>query len=78
MAAQQNAIAAGSGIGLLPFFSAKKDARLVPLLLDKVRVTRDLYITVHEDLEYMGRVKALTRFLSALFASESAYLNEFE
>ena len=75
MAVQQHAIAAGRGIGLLPYFSAKKDPRLVPVLQDVISVERDLFICVHEDIQFMGRVKALTRFLSALFATDSVFLN---
>jgi DNA-binding transcriptional LysR family regulator len=75
MAVQQNAIAAGRGIGLLPYFSAKKDPRLVPVLHDTLSVERDLFICVHEDIQFMGRVKALTRFLSDLFQTDAAFLN---
>jgi DNA-binding transcriptional LysR family regulator len=77
MTAQQNALAAGRGIGLLPFFSAKKEPRLVPVLPREVRVERELYVTVHEDIQFMSRVRALTRFLFALFENEAAYLNEW-
>ncbi|RXH35264.1 LysR family transcriptional regulator [Bradyrhizobium nanningense] len=77
MAAQQNAIAAGRGIGLLPFFSAKKDPRLVRIMKDVV-VTRSLFVSVHEDIEYMGRVRALVRFLHEIFRADKAFLNEFE
>lgn len=76
MAVQQNAIAAGRGLGLLPLFSAKKDPRLVPILQDKVSVERELYIAVHEDIQFMGRVRALTRFLGELFQRDAAYLNK--
>lgn len=77
MTAQQNALAAGRGIGLLPFFSAKKEPRLVPVLPREVRVERELYVTVHEDIQFMSRVRALTQFLFALFENEAAYLNEW-
>jgi DNA-binding transcriptional LysR family regulator len=76
MAAQQNAIVAGRGLGLLPYFSAKKEPRLVSILPKEVRVERDLYVTVHEDIQFMGRVRALTRFLFTLFEKDAAYLNE--
>jgi DNA-binding transcriptional LysR family regulator len=77
MAAQQNAIGAGRGIGLLPFFSAKKDPRLVRIMKEVV-VTRSLFISVHEDIEYMGRVRTLLRFLSEIFRADTAFLNELE
>lgn len=75
MAAQQNAIASGQGIGLLPFFSAKRDPRLIPVLPNEVRVQRELFVGVHEDIEYVGRVRALVRFLTELFERDKAYLN---
>ena len=75
MAAQQNAIVAGRGLGLLPFFSAKTDARLIRVLPD-VSVERELFISVHEDIQFMGRVRALTRFLFNMFERDRAYLNE--
>jgi DNA-binding transcriptional LysR family regulator len=75
MASQQNAIAAGRGIGLLPLFSAKKEPRLVPVLPTTAVVERELFVSVHEDIEFMGRVRALTRFLTELFQSDAAYLN---
>lgn len=76
MASQQSAIAAGRGIGLLPFFSAKNDARLVRLMKDVI-VTRSLYISVHEDIEYMGRVRTLLSFLQEIFKADRAFLNEY-
>jgi DNA-binding transcriptional LysR family regulator len=75
MAAQQNAIIAGRGLGLLPFFSTKNEPRLVRILPD-VAVERELFVTVHEDIQLMGRIRALTRFLFALFERDAAYLNE--
>lgn len=76
MAVQQNAIAAGRGIGLLPLFSAKKDPRLVPVLQQSVQVERELFISVHEDIQFMGRVRALTRFLGEQFTADAAFFNE--
>jgi DNA-binding transcriptional LysR family regulator len=75
MAAQQNAIVAGRGIGLLPFFSSKTDARLIRVL-PNVSVERDLFISVHEDIQFMGRVRAVTRFLFSLFERDRPYLND--
>lgn len=74
MTAQQNAIAAGRGIGLLPYFSAKPDPRLVRVL-PMVSVERELFISVHEDIQFLGRVRALTRFLFNLFERDQSYLN---
>jgi DNA-binding transcriptional LysR family regulator len=77
MHAQQNAVAAGAGIGLLPLFSAKANSRLVPVLADDVRVYRDVYLSVHEDLEFMARVRSVSRHLVQIFDRDRNFLNEF-
>jgi len=77
LAAQQGAVAAGFGIGLLPLFCSKRDPTLVPVLPDEVVVMRDVFLTVHEDIEHLGRVRAVTRFLAGLFDREAAYLTWF-
>jgi hypothetical protein len=62
---------------LLPLFSAKSNPALVPVLSDDVVVRRELYLGVHEDIEHVGRVRAVTRFLASLFTQEANYLNQF-
>ncbi|HEY0291534.1 MAG TPA: LysR family transcriptional regulator [Hansschlegelia sp.] len=77
MAAQQTAVATGAGLALLPLFSAKTNPALVPVLPDEVIVRRELYLGVHQDIEHLARVRAVTGFLAELFAREAPYLNEF-
>jgi DNA-binding transcriptional LysR family regulator len=77
MHAQQQAIAAGAGIGLLPLFSAKTDPRLIAVLPDQVKVYRDVFHSVHEDLQFLARVRTVSRHLSRIFERDNAYLNEF-
>ncbi|OZA79742.1 MAG: LysR family transcriptional regulator, partial [Azorhizobium sp. 39-67-5] len=76
MHAQQNAIARGAGIGLLPLFSAKANPRLIPVLADEVQVTRDVFVSVHEDLEFMGRVKMVLRHLADAFKRDADFLTK--
>ena len=76
MHAQQNAIARGAGIGLLPLFSAKANPRLIPVLADEVQVTRDVFVSVHEDLEFMGRVKMVLRHLADVFRRDADFLTK--
>jgi DNA-binding transcriptional LysR family regulator len=76
MHAQQNAVARGAGIGLLPLFSAKSNLRLIPVLADEVTVMRDVYVGVHEDLEFMGRVKMVLRHLTDMFKRDADYLTK--
>jgi DNA-binding transcriptional LysR family regulator len=76
MHAQQNAIAAGAGIGLLPLFSAKANRELIPVLADDVKVYREVCMSVHQDLEFMARVRIVSRHLAGLFERDHSYLNE--
>jgi len=76
MHAQQNAVAAGAGIGLLPLFSAKANPALIPVLGDDVKVYRDVFMSVHQDIEFMARVRLVSRHLASLFERDHAYLNE--
>jgi DNA-binding transcriptional LysR family regulator len=77
MHAQQNAAAAGAGIALLPLFSAKANSDLIPILGDDVRVYRDVFMSVHQDIEFMTRVRLVSRYIVSLFESEYRHLNEF-
>ena len=76
MAAQQNAVVSGQGIALLPYFSAKHDARLIPVLHGQIEVSRNIYISVHEDVEYLSRVKTVTRFLHQAFKRDEDHLTK--
>lgn len=77
MHAQQNAVAAGAGIGLLPLFSAKMNPKLVPVLPEEVKVYRDVFLSVHEDLEFMGRIRSVVRHLMNVFNRDKTFFNEF-
>lgn len=76
IAAQQNAVARGRGIALLPLFCAKKDPSLVPVLPELFSVNRDILIAVHENIEYVRRVRAVTQFLKTQFEKDNDYFNE--
>ena len=76
IAAQQNAVAHGRGIALLPLFCAKKDPRLVPVLPELFSVKRDIIIAVHENIEYVRRVRAVTQFLKVQFERDNDYFNQ--
>lgn len=68
-AAQQAAVAAGMGIGMLHVFAAERDARLVRVLGDAVVVNRAYWLVLHADLQRTPRVRAVVDFLSGLVAS---------
>jgi DNA-binding transcriptional LysR family regulator len=63
MIAQMFAAAAGGGIVMLPAFAAPERFGLVPILEREVNVCRTIWMTVHRELRYLPRIKAVTRFL---------------
>ncbi len=75
MVAQQNAAAGGAGLVLLPSFSAAEDTRLVPVMPRLVSVMRSIWLTVHEDHQYLSRIKTVRRFLKQSISDDQAFLN---
>lgn len=65
MIAQMNAAAGGLGLVLLPSFAAAGRSDLVPVLHDRVFTTRDIWINVHTDLQFVPRIRAVLGFLKS-------------
>jgi DNA-binding transcriptional LysR family regulator len=74
MIAQQNAAAAGLGLVLLPCFAGTPDPRLRPVLTGSVSVHRDIWLAVHEDFQFIARVKTVCRFLREAIAADQGFL----
>jgi DNA-binding transcriptional LysR family regulator len=60
--AQQQLIAAGAGIGVLPCFMGDADPRLVALLPEK-HIRRSFWLVKHKDTHQLARVRAATEWL---------------
>ena len=60
---------------LVFFLELSRQGRFMPIA-PKVSVERDLFISVHDDIQFMGGVRAVTRFLFSLFERDSPYLND--
>jgi DNA-binding transcriptional LysR family regulator len=63
LVAQTRATLAGAGLCVLPAFLAREEAGLVRVLADEVNLTRSLWLTVHQDLAELARVRAAVRFI---------------
>lgn len=61
--AQMNAVAAGAGIGVIHHFMAVDEPRLVPVLSERVSITRSFWLLVHADLKDVARVRAVVDFV---------------
>lgn len=74
MIAQMSAAASGVGIVLLPHFSVEKENTLFPIFEQEVKVSRDLWLSVHTDLQYAPRIRIVINYLEQLLKDEQKYL----
>jgi DNA-binding transcriptional LysR family regulator len=63
LVAQLRATLAGAGLCVLPAFLAEKEDGLVRVLPGEISLTRSLWLTVHQDLAELARVRAAVRFI---------------
>lgn len=63
LVAQLKATLAGAGLCVLPAFLASEEPGLVRVLPGEVRLTRSLWIIVHEDLKSLARIKTALQFI---------------
>lgn len=63
MIAQMNYAAAGDGLVMLPDFIRAEQFGLVPILPDTLHTSRLIWMTVHQDLQHIQRIKVMTEFL---------------
>jgi DNA-binding transcriptional LysR family regulator len=63
LVAQLRATLAGAGLCVLPAFLAREEPGLVRVLAEEVSLTRSLWLTVHQDLAELARIKAVAGFI---------------
>jgi len=64
--AQYEMVRAGNGLAILPDFMIKPGDGLLPVLEDEVVVTRSFWLSVHQDIRTLPRVRAVVSFLDGL------------
>ena len=74
LVAQYHAAAGGLGIAMLPTFVAGHDNRLVRVLPNRVVVKRDFWLTVHQDLLHLARVREVMTFLKSMIEEDRDFL----
>lgn len=72
IAAQQNAVAGGLGLGLLHAFAAEQDPRLIRVLADDLEIRRSYWLVTHQDQQRLPRVRAVVDFLTDLVDAHRA------
>ncbi|WP_297514379.1 LysR family transcriptional regulator [uncultured Caulobacter sp.] len=71
IAAQHAAVASGLGLGMLHRFAAEPDPRLRRVLPEVVSLQRSYWLSVHENLAHLPRIRAVRDFLLALVRSRA-------
>lgn len=77
LVAQLKATLAGAGLCVLPAFIANEEAGLLPVLAEEVRLTRSLWLIVHEDQKDLSRIKAVSRFITEEVKISADSFHEF-
>lgn len=72
--AQYVAALQGKCLAILPCFLAEQDARLIPLLVEEVEVTRQFWMYCREDLRKLKRVTVLWDFIREHVEASNALL----
>jgi DNA-binding transcriptional LysR family regulator len=73
LVAQFVAASAGQGIAMLPTFVAAADEKLIPIM-PELFTMRDIWISVHEDLLHVSRIKAVIKYLEERVAADQSFL----
>lgn len=68
--AQLNAVKKGIGIAFLHNFIAKKHKDLISILPTKIKILREYWIVVHEDLLNLKRIRVVVDFISKVMNNE--------
>lgn len=74
MIAQMHAASSGLGLVLLPTFAEATRHGLERIPLDNVLVERPIWLSAHQDLQYVPRVKAVLQYLKATVRNDMAFL----
>ncbi|MEN8723329.1 MAG: LysR family transcriptional regulator [Alphaproteobacteria bacterium] len=64
--AQYEMVRTGNGLAILPDFMVKPGDGLLPVLEDEIVVTRSFWLSVHQDIRTLPRVRAVIDFLDGL------------
>ena len=73
LVSQYMAASSGVGIAMLPSFVAAQNEDLKAVLPNYFSI-RDIWISVHEDMRHIGRIKAVLNYLERRIADDNVYL----
>lgn len=73
--AQANAVAAGAGIGMLPYYIARTLPNLRQVLGDELIVPVDMFLLIHADLRGIARYRIVADFIAEAVERETILFN---
>jgi DNA-binding transcriptional LysR family regulator len=73
LVSQYMAVSSGIGIAMLPSYVAAHNKELRPVLPSYFSI-RDIWLSVHEDILHIGRIKAVMNFLDKRIAADRNFL----
>jgi DNA-binding transcriptional LysR family regulator len=73
LVSQYMAVSSGIGIAMLPSYVAAHNKNLRPVLPNYFSI-RDIWLSVHEDILHIGRIKAVINFLDKRIAADRNFL----
>lgn len=74
--AQMNAVLAGSGIGVIPYFMANGEKKLIPVLPD-LYIERGYWLQVNPDSKEIARVRTTIDFIVSQIQTERELFHSF-
>ena len=77
LVAQYVAVSEGQGIAMLPSYVAASAGDLRPVM-PKLFTMRDVWLSVHEDLLHIARIKAVTAFLERRIEADKIFLHSIK
>ncbi|MGD9922727.1 MAG: LysR family transcriptional regulator [Pseudorhodoplanes sp.] len=72
MISQMSAAASGMGIVMLPSFAVNDETSLVRVMGDTLSTRREIWLSIHADLQFVPRIKTVVTFLKRRIAEDIA------
>jgi DNA-binding transcriptional LysR family regulator len=70
---QLSAVRSGIGIGMFPAYMVRGETLIRPLLERQVQFELEFWLTIHEDLRDLPRMKAVFAFIKRIFQADEAF-----
>ncbi len=70
---QLSAVRSGIGIGMFPSYMVRGESSMKRLLDQQIKFELEFWLTIHEDLKDVSRMKAVFEFIKRIFQGDDAF-----